>query len=52
MTNKYQLREERPIKSMRDYNFLECDNPFGLKEKQQYPISSDTIKKFAKNSKT
>ena len=48
MTNKYQLREERPIKSMRNYNFLECDNPFGLTEKQQqqYPVSSDTIKKL------
>ena len=52
MTNKYQLREERPIKSMRDYNFLECDNPFGLKEKQQYPISSDTIKKLKTRQST
>ena len=29
--NKYQLREERPIKPLTNNNFLENENPFGLK---------------------
>ena len=29
--NKYQQREERPIKPLTNVNFLENDNPFGLK---------------------
>jgi hypothetical protein len=29
--NKYQQREERPIKPLTNINFLENDNPFGLK---------------------
>ena len=29
--NKYQQREERPIKPLANINFLENDNPFGLK---------------------
>ena len=30
--NKYQQREERPIKPLTNINFLENDNPFGLKK--------------------
>ena len=30
--NKYQQREERPIKPLTNINFLENDNPFGIKK--------------------
>ena len=43
--NKYQQREERPIKPLTNINFLENDNPFGLKRE-----SSTSFTETNKNS--
>ena len=37
--NKYQQREERPIKPLTNINFLENENPFGLKRESSENIS-------------
>ena len=37
--NKYQQREERPIKPLKNINFLENENPFGLKRESSENIS-------------
>lgn len=37
--NKYQLREERPIKPLQNKNFLENENPFGLKREMSEEIN-------------
>ena len=42
--NKYQQIEERPIKPMKNINFLENDNPFGLKRD-----SNNTLTESNKN---
>ena len=39
--NKYQQREERPIKPLTNVNFLENENPFGLKRESSDNISEN-----------
>jgi hypothetical protein len=49
--NKYEQREERPIKPLANHNFLEAENPFGLKREsnddttEQYEDKYPTAKK-------
>ena len=39
--NKYQQREERPIKPLTNNNFLENENPFGLRKESSEVISEN-----------
>ena len=39
--NKYQQREERPIKPLKNINFLENENPFGLKRESSENIGEN-----------
>ena len=39
--NKYQQREERPIKPLTNNNFMESENPFGLKRESSENISEN-----------
>ena len=49
--NKYQQREERPIKPLTNINFLENDNPFGLKKEISNNLT-ETNKNIVKKQKS
>ena len=49
--NKYQQREERPIKPLTNINFLENDNPFGLKKEISNNLT-ETNKNIIKKQKS
>ena len=49
--NKYQLREERPIKPLTNKNFMENENPFGLKRESSENISENQNLNLDPNNK-
>ena len=49
--NKYQQREERPIKPLTNINFLENENPFGLRRESSENISENQNLNLEPNNK-
>ena len=49
--NKYQQREERPIKPLTNNNFMESENPFGLKRESSENISENQNLNLELNNK-
>ena len=49
--NKYQQREERPIKPLTNINFLENENPFGLRRESSENISENQNLNLEQTSK-